>query len=321
MPRLCPKTVPVLFGAALLAFLPAPASAREVLDRFAFDLTGGYRVDQLDFNIAGDINGHNPDVLSELTWTDLQSYQVSARGKMIFTSAQVPVAGAVRLGLSYGDIFSGENQDSDYHGDGRSQEFSRSNNRADSGEVWDGSVGGGMVFFNRARTFSLTPLVGYSLHRQNLTMEEGYQTLSAYGFPVEVGPFAGLHGTYEAKWHTGWLGVDLDYLPTPQLDLHGTVELHGGKYEADADWNLRGDLAHPRSFSHTADKANGVVANIGMRAGVRSVLFTVDLNYQKWRAKDGVDRVYLANGAYGDTKLNEVNWEAASINAGVTVLF
>lgn len=324
MPRRFPKTVPVLLvGVALLAFLPTPASARDVLDRFDFDLTGGYRVDQLDFNIAG--AGNVPDVVSELTWKNLKSYQVSARGKMVMTNDRVPFGGALRLGGSYGDIHSGTNQDSDYLGDGRTQEFSRSNNHADSGEVWDGSVGGGLVFFNPSRTFSVTPLVGYSLHRQDLTMQEGYQSMSAYGFPVEVGPIAGLHSTYETKWRSGWLGVDLDFIPSPYFDLHGGVEFHSGKFAADADWNLRTEepyaLQHPRSTSQTADKATGVVTNIGMRAGSHNVFLTVDFNYQKWQVKDGENRFYNADGSVDVTTLNEVNWEASSINAGMTVRF
>ena len=316
MSRLFIKTAPIfLASAALLVTLPAPASARELLERSEFALTGGYRVDRLDWNIAGDINGKNPDVLSELTWNDLKSHQLSARGKMILLNDQMPFGRVLRLGASYGEIYAGANQDSDYDGNGRTQEFSRSNNQADSGKVWDGSAGVGLVFFNQARTLALTPLVGYSLHAQNLTMTDGYQTVPG------LGPFAGLHSTYETKWRSDWLGLDLDYIPSPYFDLHGGVEVHSGKYRADADWNLRSDLAHPRSFSHTSDSATGLVANIGVRTGGDNVFLTLDYSYQKWQAKDGVDRTYFLDGTVRDTKLNEVNWQASSINTGVTVRF
>ncbi|UCG08955.1 MAG: hypothetical protein JSV83_10030, partial [Desulfobacterales bacterium] len=36
----------------------------------------GYRRDELDWNIAGNINGNNPNILSELTWEDLEIYQL-----------------------------------------------------------------------------------------------------------------------------------------------------------------------------------------------------------------------------------------------------
>lgn len=330
MPSLFTKTVPlVLTGVALLACLPAPASAREVMERFDFDLSGGYRLDQLDWNIAGDLAGHNPNVISELSWKNLKSKQVAARAKMIMANDRLPFGGLVRLGASYGEIYSGTVRDSDYGGDDRSREFSRSTSRGDSGDLWDASLGAGMVFANRSRTFSLAPLLGVSQRQQNLVMEEGNQTLTNLAnlpsnvkdSPPPLGPIYGLHSTYETKWRTGWLGLDLDFLPWPYVDLHGAVELHAGKYEAEADWNLRGDFAHPRSFRQTSDTVGGLVATVGLRAGHPNLLLSVDYSYQKWRAKDGIDRTYSFDETYSDTKLNEVNWEASSVTAGVTVRF
>lgn len=322
MSRLSTPTVPgLLAAAALFACLPAPASARDVLDRFDLDLTAGYRVDQLDWNIAGNLDGNNPDVLSELTWEDLESYQVAARGKAVMVNSRFPFGGMLRGGVSYGEIQSGTNQDSDYSGDGRTDEFSRSSNQSDHGNVWDASLGGGIVFFNRSRTFSLAPVAGFSYHEQNLTIHDGYQVVSVGGAVPPVGAIAGLDSTYESQWRSGWLGLDVDYLPLPYFDLHGTVEFHTGKYEAESDWNLRTDLQHPVSFRHTADDAVGFVTSLGMRAGGPNLFFTLDYQYQKWQAEDGVDKTYYSDGAVGVTRLNEVNWEAASINGGMTVRF
>jgi len=328
MPRIRNKIVPVLLaGAAFFVFLPSQALARDVIDRFDFDLTGGYRVDQFDWNIAGNSEGRDPNVLSEVAWKNLKSYQVSSRAKVIMTNDSAPFGGTVRIGASYGDIHTGYNRDSDFSGDNRTQEYSRSTNHADSGKVWDGSLGGGLVFFNHSRTFALSPLVGYSLHQQALTIQEGYQ---AYSNPAitpsntelpAVGAIAGLNSTFEAKWQSGWLGLDADYIPCQYFDLHGGVEAHYGKYESEADWNLRGDLGHPRSFSQNSDRAMGVVSTIGMRAGIRNVLLNVDFNYQKWRVKDGEDQTYFSEGTTGVTRLNQVNWEAFSINGGVTLRF
>ena len=47
-------------------------------------VTGGYRTDDLDWNIAGDINGNNPNIISELTWDDLESYQLKFQGRLIW---------------------------------------------------------------------------------------------------------------------------------------------------------------------------------------------------------------------------------------------
>lgn len=331
MPRISNRTVPILLlaGAAFIACLPARASARDVVERADLDVTTGYRVDQFDWNIAGDIDGHNPDVLSELKWEDLEIYQVSARGKLVMANKRFPLGGLIKAGVSYGDISSGDNQDSDYNGDGRTREFSRSNNRADNGNVWDASLGGGVVFFNETRTLSLAPVAGFSYHEQNLTIYDGYQTLndpastpsSMVGGIPPVGPITGLDSTYEARWRSGWLGADVCYMPIPFFDLHGTLELHSGKYEADADWNLRSDLQHPKSFRHTSSKAVGLVTGVGIRAGSPNFFFTADYQYQRWQADDGEDRTYFSDGTVAVNRLNEVNWESSSINAGVTVRF
>ena len=100
-----------------------------------FTLSAGYRRDDLDWNIAGDINGNNPNVLSELTWDDVESYQVKLQGNFVW-----PNIIALKGYANYGWIFDGDNQDSDYLGDNRTFEFSRSNNNTDDHYVWDASV-------------------------------------------------------------------------------------------------------------------------------------------------------------------------------------
>jgi len=49
-----------------------------------FTLSTCYRVDELDWNIAGDINGNNPNVLSELAWDDVESYQLKFQGSLVW---------------------------------------------------------------------------------------------------------------------------------------------------------------------------------------------------------------------------------------------
>jgi hypothetical protein len=325
------KNLPLLLAVSVILFShPDPARARDSLEGVDFGLSAGYRVDQLDWNIAGNLGGTSPNILSELSWDDLESYQVTAGGRLVKASHSLPLGGLVRGSFSYGSIFSGSNQDSDYSGDNRTREFSRSNNGADEGNVWDLSLGGGVAFFLADRKLSLSPVLGFSYHQQNLRIRDGYQTLSdpnnlqplppGVKLPP-VGPIAGLDSTYDTEWRSGWLGLDLDYLPLPNLRLHGTAEFHAGNYEATGDWNLRNDLQHPESFKHTSDNAYGLVTNLELRTGGERLQVSLDVAYQKWRAEDGLDWIYMSDGTVGVTRLNEVNWEATSIDAGLTVLF
>jgi len=312
-----------------LIFNPTQALAVDKLEKFEFELNGGLRVDQLDWNIAGNIDGNNPDILSELTWDDLEIYEYNTRGKVMMSNRHWPFWGAIKSSLTYGEIQSGDNQDSDYEFDDRAGEWSRSNNKSDNGDVWDVSLGGGLIFRSKSGKFLFGPFIGYSYHEQNLTIHDGYQTISgpnpfstdADKQPPPVGQIAGLNSTYETEWRSGWVGVDLEYSPNTSFTLKGSVELHGGEYNAKGNWNLRTDLRHPISFRHYSDDVYGSTINFGIRAGVKNVLFNIDLNYQKWLAEDGEDRVYGSGGLIGLTRLNEVNWESSSVTGGVTVRF
>ena len=146
----------------------------------ALGLSLGYRVDDLDWNISGDINGNNPNILSELSWDDLESFQIRARADILLLQ-RIYMRGV----FGYGWIFDGKVQDSDFSGNNRTLEFSRSNNSADDGDLLDASIGAGYQFSFALDSFEsgIIPLVGYSYHEQNLTQppssgpvgEEGYR--------------------------------------------------------------------------------------------------------------------------------------------------
>ena len=51
---------------------------------FDLDLSWGYRVDNFDWNIASSASGTTtPNILSELTWDDLEIFQVKADAKIV----------------------------------------------------------------------------------------------------------------------------------------------------------------------------------------------------------------------------------------------
>lgn len=329
MRNFMPRSMVLPLASAIMLIMPISALAKDRLDRLDLELNVGSRVDQFDWTIAGDIAGNNPNIISELTWEDLEIDEIIAKGRIILFNNRVPFGGTIRGSVNYGEIQAGINQDSDFGLDDRTNEFSRSNNKADEGEVWDITLGGGLVFKTKNRKLILSPLVGFSYHGQNLTIHDGYQTISEDNpfsadpadNPPPVGPITGLASTYEAEWRSGWVGVDLEFQPNPSFELHGSIELHSAEFEAKADWNLRSDFNHPRSFTHESTEAAGVVAGFGTKFGARDLLLNLDLRYQKWRAEDGIDKTYFSNDSIGITQVNEVNWESFSVSAGLTLRF
>lgn len=283
-----------------------PASS---LKLFEFFLGAGYRKDNLNWSVAGG----SVNILSELKWENLEIAQISAAARLNFDAEW-----SVRGMLDYGSIYTGSNQDSDYNGNNRTLEFSRSNNKA-GGEVRDASIGVGRtirLLDNAGEHYlSVTPLVGLSIHQQNLTMTDGVQTLPA------TGSFPGLNSSYDARWQGPWVGMDILLESGKDWSLSATAEYHWADYTAHANWNLRPEFSHPVSFSHAA-KGQGVLLAAGATYIVRKdwrVGMTVEV--QQWSTGSGTDQTFFSDGTVGYYPLNSVNWESTAFNLGVVYNF
>lgn len=266
----------------------------------------GIRQDNLDWNIAN-TDGF-PNILSELTWSDLTIIQIKARGRLIVSDKYY-----VRCSLGYGRIIYGDNQDSDYLGDDRTGEYSRSNNKTDDGNVFDVSVGGGYQF--RIKRFTIAPLIGYSFHEQYLKITDGYQTIPA------TGHFSGLDSSYDAQWYGPWTGLDLSFMIIEKLILSGTFEYHWADYKGVGNWNLIDRFDHPKSFEHTAHGNGFLVAGSIDYAFSDHWGIGLVVNYQDWSTNPGTDRTFFSNGSEASTRLNEVNWDSISGGLGATFRF
>lgn len=281
----------------------------EAQTRSEFTLSTGYRVDELQWSIAGDINGCCPNILSELTWSDISSYNVKAAYN--FYEGQFLYG---RASLDYGFIFSGNNQDSDYLEDNHNAEFSRSNNNSDSGYVLDGTAGIGYRIRSVRGGVELIPMIGYSYHKQNLTITDGFQTIP------ETGAFSGLDSSYRARWQGPWIGTDIHYA-TKQWALLTKLEYHLADYYAYANWNLRDDFEHPVSYEHWADGSGFVFALDGDYKLNDRWSFVGTLDAQYWKATSGLDRTYFSDGTSSDTRLNQVVWDSYAALVGLKYTF
>jgi len=307
----------VIFGAEAFGAQSAHPGTSRWKPETEFIFSSGLRRDDLDWNIAGDRNGHNPNILSELTWDDIKSYQVKIQGRLVW-----PNMVAFRGSADYGWIFDGDNQDSDYLGDHRTQEFSRSNNSADDGHLWDASVAVGYPFrFGRTVVTTATPLMGWSHHEQHLTISDGYQTIP------DTGSFSGLNSSYDTRWKGPWLGIDLNFRAgkiksfLQRLAPYFTYEYHWADYDAEADWNLRSDLKHPKSFKHNADGTGYIIAT-GFNLVLREhMAMNFNFDYQNWSTDNGTHKVFFSDGTTAKTRLNEVNWSMYSLSVGFSVDF
>ncbi len=281
-----------------------------------FYAEAGYRQDRVDWTIANS-NG-NPNILSELIWDNLEIVVIEA-GMSMQTQSNWVLDGR----FAYGTVLDGKNQDSDYFGNNRTAEFSRSNNISDEGNTIDATLGFGYratIIPSPAHyqkpVLSFTPKIGASYHAQNLKILHGFQTIPAFGH------FGGLDSSYDTSWYGPWAGFDTELSIVDRFSLSTSFEYHYAYFEATADWNLRSDLAHPKSFEHEAE-GTGYIASIGSQFKLsRGLSLNLSVDYQKWNAdKKGIDTVFLANGGLLETKLNEVNWESMGANIGLSYQF
>lgn len=275
----------------------------------------GYRRDDLDWTIAS-ISG-TPNIISELKWRDIEIATINA-GATLYTQANW----LVNFDMVYGQIFDGKNQDSDYSGNNRTLEFSRSNNNADQGDVLDLSLAVGYRWqlpFDQQSAYPrsiLIPQAGLSYSSQNFKMTDGFQTIPASG------SFSGLDSSYDATWFGPWLGLDSQIIFNQDFTLGANIEYHYAFYDATANWNLRSDFAHPESFTHEAE-GYGLVGNIEGQLRLDTDLsLNISLSYQDWQAdRKGVDTTFFSNGSTLKTGFNGVNWRSFGANIGLLYQF
>lgn len=286
-----------------------------------FSLSVGMRQDRFEWSVAGNKDGTDPNILSELTWSDVDSYQLHFSNRTCVGSFLY-----FRADFSYAWIRDGTLRDSDYDEDDRVGEYSRSISETNDDQLWDLSLGVGYPFFFMDRRLMVAPLMGGSLHKQNFQITDGRQVITWEDGPA-IGPLSGLNSTYRAKWMGPWVGCDLRYLiaqrsnSRPEISVGLSMELHWAAYEGEGNWNLRSDLEHPKSFEHNAD-GNGIVLGAELLIGLRSNLdLRLSAGYQHWDTRSGTDRKFRTDGTTSETRLNDVDWDSHSVMVGVTYHF
>lgn len=278
-----------------------------------YDFSAGDRKDELNFNYAGDINGQNPNVYSELKWTDLKIYEVRLNGKSDLNNKSF-IEGSV----GYGWIYRGHNQDSDYMGDNRTGMFSRSENDAGNGHVVDASIGYG-YYINKQKKSKTALVAGYSVNKQSLSMTDGNQTFSDFVYQYQpLGSFSGLNNSFDARWNGPYMGVVFEKKANDKLKLFTRVEYHLTKYYAEANWNLISAFAHPKSFEEISD-GHGTVFTVGTEYKMDNEwVIKAKMNFCRFKSKNGLIRQFLADGTTGEARLNETNWNSRSFDLSLT---
>ena len=292
---------------------------------FIIRASAGYRIDDLDWNVAG-LNDFDQtmDKLSELVYDDMEIRQRGIAVNLVFDRVYS------RASISLGQIRDGQGKDFDYFYDedngGRFSPYSISRHEIYNDDVLDITAGIGYRFLFLGKRLTIVPLAGVSSHEQNIRMTDGYQTYTSdqallIGFP-DVGPFSrSLNSTYKTEWTSWWLGTDIHLEVIPDLFLISSLEYHMADYETTADWNLIDSFSHPLSFTQAAD-GKGFVANVGIEyTFIPKWNAGLMVGWTKWSTDRGVETLFWSDGDTSPGILNEANWTSKSLNLSISYKF
>lgn len=301
--------------AATKPWLQFPGATQPV--EFAFGGGYGTRSGDLKWNINGGTGG--PNILSELSYQGLEFTEYRTYASLNFNTGALK-NWRVETSFSSGEASRGEVFDSDYDSDNRQDEYSRSVSSAVGSETTNFEASAGYRF-HPSHGITLTPKLGFAYNTQFLKMTDGEQLLYTRSGGVRLGDFDNeLNSHYTTRWMGGFAGLTAG-IETESHALNVGYKLHMAQYQAEANWNLREDFQHPKSFEHTA-------------FGMANVL---ELNYQwrwndnwsanarafreAWSTEPGDDTVYLSDGTRAGSQLNEVKWDSSGYDLSLQYLF
>ncbi len=271
-----------------------------------------------NWNIASDPSGLiTPNVLSELSYDDLNiaKWQFETLSELPLSPTHSLIS---EFSIATGVIDEGVVRDSDYDQNNKGGEYSRSYSNPQGSKLLDYSFAAGFSQ-QLSHQWTIKGLLGYSFHEQSFNKKEGEQVLSADFRTPNVGKFGGLNSSYEANWEGPWLGAQLGWQDRHQ-GFNFRFEHHMTEYYAEADWNLRSDFAHPKSFDHVAT-GQGTIARFEYQRHLnRSLGFMVRYQHERWEAKNGIDTVYFANQTTATTRLNHSKWNQSALSVGFKYL-
>jgi hypothetical protein len=292
---------------------------------FSGKLYVGYRQDNADWNVAGDIAGQNPSKLSELEFESVGMTEVG--GEAEYTHRDGMAKGAHIEGAAYyAKAMSGETRDSDFREQqnedgtiGDLEEFSRSTSSNDDSDAMGFKVAAGyevrMDSSDNHTKGWITPIVGYAVQKTNYNMKNGVQVIP------DTGAFEGLNSNYEMEWSGPFGGLKGGFKSGSHLlDFRG--ELHFADYEGTGEWNLRQSFNQPVSFINSG---NGLGFELG---GDYTYVFEDSgwglfggVKYRSFGMEDGIDTVIFSDGSTSSQKLNEVNWTSQLYRVGARYSF
>lgn len=256
---------------------------------------------QFDWSIAGNMNGQNPNILSELRYTNIKQWGLGVDASYALSNKLNLQIRALAL-----RTFSGQGTDMDYQGDNRTGNSYLLNFESKNGgrQLVDLTLMYETKSLNRWNLF-LGVVTGLSTQTLALTSAETSTLNSPYRTTI-----MGIGPALTVQWApaTGWL-----------LDMAGTGRIVS--YQALATWNLIPAFEQPRSFTHRA-AGSSWTASIKIQKQVSPQGHLFLRAESLWDIiQRGVDRAYLRDGSRPETRFNNARGSSLLAHLGYTLHF
>ncbi|WP_343523039.1 hypothetical protein [Pedobacter sp.] len=264
----------------------------------------GIQQSKFNWSIAGNADGTNPDILSELIWKDLKGADFGLDIKYHITSRL-----SIKATNQYSTITKGEVEDTDYADDNRQNAFYFDLLNANKGYLYHGGLQLSYQLLKFGQ-FSIHPIIGASYHQQKFFLLESANNPDSKG----------LNSTYEARYKGFDFGAEFVF-KMQKFSIGATVLGGFYTYSAKANWNLIPDFAKPVSFTH---KANSFSLNGGINLAVplnKCLQVEADYMINNINTYSGVDKAFFNSRPTEETQFNGANFRKNAILLGLKFSF
>lgn len=266
-------------------FLLATVHRTDAQERLKLSLSTGYQSEDFRWSIAGNEQGTDPNILSELKWKSLS-------GPAVGVSAGWNFWGSFTLRSEFSNMFivSGSVTDADYQGDNRTNRsyFGQFDAKKGSGYSWRTTL----EYAFQLEKVTLIPQAGFALHRQSLHITD------------KSGTNPDLNSTYSTRYLGGVVGVRAEVPLSDDFALEGGLLCDIVHYRGQANWNLISTFRHPLSFQDDASGYN-LEGHLKLCYTLDKWTFFLSGNILHGKTGKGTDMLYLQNGQNVPTQFNE----------------
>ncbi|TKC08734.1 hypothetical protein [Pedobacter frigoris] len=291
----------VIFSIILMCVTSAAFSQQQ---KFTVSLNTGLFREDFNWSIAGNMDGKNPNVLSELIWKNLEGIQYNINSSY-FLSSKI----ALNASFTYGRISEGKVNDSDYLEDNRKQSVFDESFLSNKGYHQSANFN---VLMKRdlTRKIAVTALFGYDNLVQKLYL------LEDPNHPTDEN----LNSYYKNSWDGLQIGFDVRY-SIGKVSFSGEARAGYYKYNAIANWNLVPNFKKPISFEHKANayKYGGSLHVSYLITRQLEINSGLDCTYGASLA--GRDYAYFTDERTATTKFNGAELKSSFVELGLSFNF